>query len=257
MDIRERIVHLLRYTYMEQEWIYAMWLEGSDGTGSVDHLSDLDIVFDVEDGNEDRLLEMLERTLTIIGPLDYKYEGDKPDELLRYIVYHIEGTPSTLLLDITVQSHSRKYEFVIEDLGTVPTIIFDKKNVVRYCHLDHLKLEKELLSKLYHIEQTFNQQARAKKYTDRGLFLESFAYYQRYVLQPLVELIRIYHTPIGYYMHLIHISRDIPQDVLAELEPLYKVNSAEEIGLKIEQATEMFNALLPLVKEKLAHKTTN
>lgn len=125
MEIRERIVHLLRDTFIDQEWIYAMWLEGSDGTGSVDHLSDLDIVFDVEDGYEEQLLETLEKTLTAIGPLDYKYEGGKPDELLRYIVYHIEGTPSALLLDITVQSHSRKYEFVIEDLGTVPINIFD------------------------------------------------------------------------------------------------------------------------------------
>jgi hypothetical protein len=69
---------------------------------------------------------------------------------------------------------------------------------------------------------------------------EAFGYYQRYVLEPLIEVLRIAFSPAktGYYIKDIY--RDLPHEVTTGLEELFKVADISEFKQKISQADELF-----------------
>lgn len=87
----------------------------------------------------------------------------------------------------------------------------------------------------------YSQKSRAVKYTKRGLFLESLIYYQKYVLNPLVDVLRIIHTPFQAECFLVHASRDLPADVVLALENLYGVQTVQDIEERFHSADEMFH----------------
>ena len=60
------------------------------------------------------------------------------------------------------------------------------------------------------------------------------------VLQPLVEVLRIIHTPFQADCFLVHATRDFPAEVVAVLETLYGVKSVKEIAERIDLADELF-----------------
>ncbi|QSX06999.1 hypothetical protein JYG23_06315 [Sedimentibacter sp. zth1] len=36
MDIRDKIIYLLKNYFIDKDYVYAMWLKGSDGLGKAD-----------------------------------------------------------------------------------------------------------------------------------------------------------------------------------------------------------------------------
>lgn len=182
------------------------------------------------------MLSDLHQVLVALGELDHISEVTRPNAKLLHQVFHIWGTSEYLMLDVDIQSHSREFAFCYENRSEQPLVLFDKVQVIRFEHMDPKKLAAEVRDQLTSIAATFAQRSRAVKYTKRGLFLEALAYYQKYVLAPLVQLLRLQYAPLTSYNYLVHLSRDLPKDVVAELEELYSVRSANEIGQKIARA---------------------
>lgn len=247
---RGAVIQLIQDCFADDPRVYAFWLEGSDGTGTVDEFSDLDIVLDVEDGVEETILSELEVKLGELGELDLNYGPEHPDNGLWYKVYHIAGTAETLLLDVTVQSHSRSFEFIIENKNEIPKVIFDKQSVIRFGNLDSDQMRDNLEKRIRQLEGTFQQRIRAVKYAQKNQFLEAHAYYHKYVLNPLVEMIRIRHTPLIHDYYLVHISRHLPGHVLQQLEDLYKNSSTDDILANIERAVLWFHSISASLKQK-------
>ncbi|NIK80387.1 tetratricopeptide (TPR) repeat protein [Paenibacillus castaneae] len=240
---RDFIIESLKKGLEDCSYVNAFWLEGSDGTGKLDEFSDLDIVLNVADGFEEQALQQLEALLAAIGPLDLNYKEYKNDQQ-SYTVFHLLNTADSLFLDVSIQSQSHKYTFLREDTSVIPKVIFDKIGIIQYESLNQDKLHNQIQERLYHLENTFKQRGRAIKYAKRNKFLEAFAYYQKFVLTPLVELLRIKYAPIHYDYYLVQASRQLPVEVLDRLEHLYKVNSVTDIEAKIEIAARLFDQTL-------------
>jgi hypothetical protein len=81
------------------------------------------------------------------------------------------------------------------------------------------------------------------KYINRGLYLEAYAYYNRYVLEPLIDMLRILYTPANTVYYLIHISQHIPEECTARLEYYARIASLQDIRDKIQPAQEWFAKL--------------
>jgi hypothetical protein len=224
-----------------EDYILAVWLEGSDGTKSVDEYSDIDLVCYVKDGRVDDAVSRLDHTLNRIGQVDIAYEQPGRPANNRYKVYHLEETPESLLIDVTFQSESFPVSFLYEDKTVVPLVLVDKADVVKFQNADTVSYRSRLRSQLIQAQGIYSQRSRAVKYTKRGLFLESLIYYQKYVLQPLVEVLRIIHTPFQADYFLVHATRDLPADVVSVLETLYGVKSVKEIAERIDLADELFD----------------
>jgi hypothetical protein len=60
---------------------------------------------------------------------------------------------------------------------------------------------------------------------NRGHFLQTLAAYQKYVLVPLVEYIRLKYVPTKSGYNLAGIYGDLPKPIVKRLEDLYKIQS--------------------------------
>ena len=109
----------------------------------------------------------------------------------------------------------------------------------------------QLRSQLIQAKGAYSQRSRAVKYTKRGLFLESLAYYHKYVLHPLVDVLRIVHTPFQTDCFLVHATRDFPAEVVSMLENLYAVRTVEDIAERIKQAEDLFASAVAEAKISL------
>ncbi|MBP7992684.1 MAG: hypothetical protein KAZ30_03450 [Candidatus Magasanikbacteria bacterium] len=244
---RNDIVARLKAAFEPNPKVYAFWLEGSDSLGSVDKYSDLDIWFDVEDGHEQKIMKEVERVLKTLAPLDLVYHYNHSDPKIIQEHLHIKGTSEFLLLDICIQSHSRKAKFTKEMTHELPFPIFDKTKITKLYSLNQKAVNKEIAARVEHLRLEVAQSSRVKKYILRGQFLESWVYYNRWILGPLVELFRIKYAPLTRDMGLVHISNYLPKKELKQLESLYQVKSVKDIGTKSKKALQMCNSLLKVL----------
>lgn len=109
--IRNRIPEKISSELRRENYILAVWLEGSDGTKSVDEHSDIDLVCDAKEGFVDKAIFRLDTALNELGELDVAYEEHRRPSNNRYKVYHLADTPQSLLIDVTFQSESFAVSF--------------------------------------------------------------------------------------------------------------------------------------------------
>ncbi len=241
---RDTIIQTIKDGFIKDERVYALWLEGSDGTNTLDEYSDLDLVMDVEDGTEEGIFGRLEQMLGTLGELDLIVGPDRPGPKLMYKVYHLENTAPTLLLDVTIQSHSRQFAFDRKNEYEVPKVLFDKAGVIQYRDSEGMNAQTrrdKTYNRMKQLDGVFKQRIRAIKYVQRNHYLEAHAYYHKYVLNPLVELLRIRYTPLISDYYLVHISQHLPAEAVDQLEELYRNQSTSDISRNMERANAWFH----------------
>ena len=204
--------------------VYALWLEGSNATDTVDEFSDLDIGLSVKENYDDKVFEVIEHTLSCLGCLDWKWEVKLPFPDFRKKLYHLENTSEYLIIDVLVYGYGETVTFIQEDVIQKPRIIFDKANIIKFAPLDKTYLEEQLREHLIVVQNRFTQRSRVKKYVRRKRFLEAFLNYEMYVIEPLLDLIRIQYAPIHYASRPVQAFRYVPDEVLVKLETFYQVN---------------------------------
>lgn len=222
--------------------VYAYWLEGADAHGRVDKYSDIDIWIDVSDNYVSKAFVKIEKILSKLGKIDYSFEKEHNHPKIRQKFYHLKGTSEFLVIDICIQKHSRVFWYTYGYKDEKVKIIFDKSNVVNYKKLNKSKFDKEIKQKILKLDKSFIFfQMWVKKEANRKHFLQSFAAYQKYVLMPLVELIRLKYIPTKSGYNLAGISGDnIPQPIIKQLEDLYKISSIEDIKKKMKIANKLY-----------------
>ncbi|QHW35087.1 hypothetical protein GZH47_13560 [Paenibacillus rhizovicinus] len=253
MIARETILDAIVSTLGSEDYLLAIWLEGSDGTNSLDAYSDIDLVCYTKEGCTDEAFARLDLCLAELGPVDMTYEQPNRPNNNRYKVYHLQDSSEHLLLDVTMQSESFPVSFLKEDKTVVPVVLLDKAGVVTYQNIDRAAHRAQLRAQLDEALGVFSQRSRAVKYTQRGHFLEALIYYQKYVLNPLVDVLRIVYTPIQSDCFLVHASRDFPADVVRTLESLYGVKTVQDIAEGIDRAEEWFRRAAAKADEALAN----
>lgn len=244
---RQAIIDKIRESLEPLPFIYAMWLEGSDANGLLDAYSDLDIYVDFEDEYELAAYVAVEKALREISEIDYEYIMDHDHPKLRQRVYHLAGTSEYLLIDFCWQLHSRDKDegvFIKGSSVEAARVIFDKAGVVRYKDYDPKEFEESNLALLAESEHRYTQHSRVLKYVRRGTYLEAYAYYNRYVLEPLVNVLRIIYTPAYAYNHMIHITHHIPKSEAEKLAYFAQVSSLDDIELKTQSAGKWFKELV-------------
>jgi len=228
-------------------FIYALWLEGADATGMVDQYSDIDFWVDFEDEFEEQAIAAVETALSQLAPIDYKHVINHDHPKIRQRVYHLAGTSKYLMIDFCWQLHSRpsnEYSYQKDDPIENAKVIFDKADIIRYTAQDldmHLSHNRAMLDEAKYRR---TQHLRAEKYVHRGQYLEAYAYYNCYVLAPLIDLLRLIHTPAYADWYLVHISRHIPPCDRARLEYFAQVGSIDDIAERIALAGQWFDELV-------------
>ncbi|MEW8996223.1 nucleotidyltransferase family protein [Clostridium sp.] len=241
------IIEKLKEKLEPLEYIYAMWLEGSYATGSEDEYSDVDIYIDIKDEYENEAISIVENTLSEISELDYKYVMNHSHPKLRQRIYHLKGSSEYLMIDFCWQLHSRNKEefiYIRNSVIEAAKVIFDKSGVIQY--KDYNKTDYKLQNNriLEQCKYRYSQHDRVIKYVYRGKYLEGYAYYNKYVLEPLISMLRLIYTPSYTDYYLIHISQHIPQSEVEKLEFFAKISSIEDIAEKTKLAEIWFSELI-------------
>jgi hypothetical protein len=132
-------------------------------------------------------------------------------------------------------------------------VLFDKAGVVRYQPLDQNSLSAEVLERARHLERQLEVYPTfVRKEIERECFLEALGSYLRHVLEPLVEALRLKHSPTRRDFYLKHVSRDLPVEVVAELERLYRVQDLSDVKLRLPEALELLQEALAGGQERTA-----
>jgi len=246
---RNCIVNKLHEELEQLPFIYAFWLEGADAIGTTDEYSDIDFWVDFEDEYEEQAYKAVETALSELSEIDYKYVMRHDHPKIRQRIYHLAGTSEYLLIDFCWQLHSREqYAFYENDKIETAKVIFDKKNIIHYKPLDISAFSEQNQSRLEEAKYRRSQYVRAEKYVRRGHYLEAYAYYNRYVLEPIIDLLRLIYTPAYADYHLVHISQHIPEAERKRLEYFARTNSIDDIAEKVPQAGKWFDELSERVK---------
>jgi len=67
------------------------------------------------------------------------------------------------------------------------------------------------------------------------------------VLEPLIDLLRLIHTPAYANYYLVHISQHIPATERERLECFARIGSLDDITKRLPQAAEWFDELVEKV----------
>ena len=246
---RTAIIKKLHKTLEPLPFIYSFWLEGADANGTSDKYSDIDFWLDFEDEYEEQAYAAVENALSELAEIDYKYIMRHDHPKIRQRIYHLAGTSEYLMIDFCWQLHSReKYAFHENDKIETAKVIFDKKNIVSYKPLDLSDFTEANKSRLEEAKYRRSQHVRAEKYVRRGQYLEAYAYYNRYVLEPLTDILRLIYTPEYVDYGFCHISQHIPSGERERLEYFARIGSLDDIDEKIPQAAKWFDELAERVE---------
>lgn len=247
---RVSIIKAIEYGLKDNPAVFAFWLEGADSTDMVDRYSDIDVWLDVRDGEEQEIFEEVERVLSGLTLIDFSYESEHSHPKIRQKAVHLKGTSEYLMIDVCIQSHSRDYQF-IKGIGDDPLVIFNRGGI-RFRDAGEAELHQILVDRVHHIKNIFSQQMRVLSKVERGEFLEAWMYYSKWTLQPLAELLRIRYAPHKYDHYFKHVHRDLPGEVVSQLEDLTRIKNLEDIKRGIARASELFKDNLNEVEKDLA-----
>jgi predicted nucleotidyltransferase len=240
MITEKKITEALKNELLPLPYVYAFWIEGSYAMGYADDYSDIDYWIDVDDEFVREALEHVENVLNSLGELDERDETGNEHPKLGQIVYHIKESNPYLVLDFNWQLHSRdrkEYHYIENDIVEGALVIFDKDNVIQFEEANEQEIERNKLQCIRECDYRYGQHLRVNKYIQRGTFCESYAYYNKYVIEPLIILLRLKYTPLYPYHYLLHISMHMPQDIVSRIEKLIQVSTLDdlEMGIKISE----------------------
>lgn len=248
---RNNIIKSLKTALEPLPYAYALWLEGADASGTVDEYSDLDFWLDFEDEFEAQIISDVEAAISSLGTIDFKYIMNHEHPKIRQRIYHLSGTSEYLMIDFCWQLHSRAQngdDFLIkDDKIEAAKIIFDKANVVRYKDYDPADFSKANAKRFNECKYRYSQHNRVIKYVRRGLYAEAYAFYNKYVVEPLVDMLRLIYTPAHADYYLVHISHHIPAQELWRLEYFLRIATLDDIENKTREAQQWFNELVSRV----------
>lgn len=252
MPDRNDIIAALTEGLRPLGYAYAFWLEGADASGLVDEYSDLDFWLDFEDGEEEAAYRAVEQILTGVAPLDGLEAMRHGHPQIRQRVYHLTGTPDSLAIDFCFQLHSRPADecvFIKGNRVESAKVLFDKTGVVRFIDDEPGRYAERNAGIVAEAACRYRQLARAEKYLHRGLYLEASAYYNRYVFEPLVSLVRLLYTPANADYGLIHISHHVPAEIKEKLEYFAQGASIDAMAERLPKAKAWFSELFGRYEE--------
>jgi hypothetical protein len=236
LAVRQTLLTELRAALEPLPSVYAAWLEGADASRRADDYSDLDLWLDVQPGQEENTFGVVRNVVQCFGSLDVEQIRTHPHPLIQQRFYHSRGLPRFLFVDVCVQTHGREVTFGPADVF-LP--LFDRGGVLRRA----ASPVPDVGAQVARLLEGRWRSVLVEKELARGHILEALAYYHVEVLEPLVRLLRLRHSPDKGDYGLKHVSADLPAADVQRLEALYDRTRPSELREGMEQAHEWMDAL--------------
>lgn len=242
---REQVLQLLVEKLEPLDYTQALWEGGAAAFNRQDEWSDIDIHLVVDDDHVEDAFIIVDRALESLSPIDLKYELPQPTwHGHAQAFYRLELGGRFLIIDLVVIQLSHPEKYLEPELHGQAVVHFDKSAVVHPPPFDWDAHHEKLKERLASLRMTFDLfQFLTLKELNRGNDLEAISFYYRFTLNPLVELLRIKHTPARYNFYTRHIHYDLPAEVINELRELFFILDLDDLRAKRERAERWFYEL--------------
>jgi hypothetical protein len=239
---RQTIIHALSDAYFRMPFIHALWEGGSAAFNRVDEFSDLDLHAIIDDEHIREVFELTETTLAGLSPITLKYEVPEPTwHGHSQTFYRLRDTSKYFMVDLALMKLSNPNRFLEPEMHGQARVLFDKSGLVVPPVFDWERLEKSLRERLAHLRTFFDLfEVVVEKEILRSNPLDAQAFYQRFTIQPLVEVLRMKYDPPRYQFHMRYLYYDLPQPVAHALEELVFPVDLLDLAQKRQRALAWF-----------------
>ena len=249
---RQQIITALIGALQPLDYVHAMWEGGSAAFDRLDEWSDIDLQFDVEDDKVEETFRAVQEALEQLSLIDLQYRTPAlPWPGIFQIFYRLSLAGPYLLIDTAVIQHSAPDKLLDEPLHGKAIFYFDKIGVSQQPGFDWAALQERLGKRVEQLRTTFDlYQCMVTKEIYRQHPLDALMFYNSCTLRPLVEALRIVHTPArhGFGIHYAYV--DLPAEVSQRLERLYFVRDLADIASKRAEAEAWFYQVMEQIQEK-------
>ena len=249
---REQVLQVLVENLEPLDYSRALWEGGAAAFNRQDEWSDIDLHLVVDDEHVNEAFAVVDSALETLSPIDLKYELPQPTcHCHAQAFYRLEHGGRFLIVDLVVMQLSHPEKYLETELHGQAVVHFDKSNVVQPTEFDWVTHYEMLKKRLPTLCVTFDLfQFLTLKEINRGNDLEAISFYYRFTLNPLVEVLRIKHTPARYNFSTRHIHYDLPQETIRELRELFFVEHLDDLRSKQIRAEGWFYKILNGLSEE-------
>ena len=242
----ETIIDALRQAVEPLPYVQAMWEGGAAAFERMDTWSDIDLYVVADDDQVSEALAVIETTLEDVAGIDLRYELPPPTWHGHVqLFYRLQRASPYLMVDLLVMALSAPEKFMESDIHGQLVVHFDKVGVVEQAPQDTEERQEAIKAWLQQMQVWFEiARILPRKELNRGNNLEALTYYRNHTLRPLMQILRIKHSPAHYRFHTRYVYYELPPAVVARLEPLFFVHDAQDLAIKQDEAEMWFRQLM-------------
>jgi len=235
---REFLLSRIQTFVDDRNDVLAAWEGGSAAFGRADTFSDIDISL-LTNGDISVLQELFELYVKESLGVKYLYRIPMPTwhgGAQTFIL--CENCPPTLLIDITIFTSESKMLFLEPEIHGNSRFIKDTVQLSENIpHLDFIQQKSKIQNRYKSIRDSFELFCGfAEKELQRNKPIEAFAFYQAFILRPLIELLRMKYSPERFDFHSRLLYSDLPEEITVNLEELYFCGSKIHLQKNINEA---------------------
>ncbi|MGZ3424458.1 MAG: nucleotidyltransferase domain-containing protein, partial [Polyangiales bacterium] len=241
---REALIARLNELLSPLPFVRAAWIAGSEAFGEADVWSDVDLNVDASRGHVEDVFGAVESALDIAAIWrvpEPTWHGH------RQRFYRLRDASAFLLLDLAIMEEgSTSPRFDEKEIHGTPRILFDKAGVASVRSLDQASHEAKLRARFETLRArtAVFDDVLVQKELARGHDLDALVFYLRFVVDPLIELLRMKHRPARYDWGPRYLFRDLPPELVSEVTSLYFVRDLADLREKLPRAMAMLREQL-------------
>lgn len=209
--------------------VFALWEGGSASFGRTDEFSDIDLSAVVEPGQVESVIQAVRSALSELSPIgaEYRqrtYHGDPQ------VFWQFRDTSEFSFVDMDFVEGRTKPLRIDPGIHGVPIVHIDRGEwieIVEESPADRGRRIRETVERIASVQGL--QRTLVEKHIRRGNVLEAYGEYQRALIRPLIELLRLKHCPERSSFHTTYISKDLPPEIVAKLQPLVMPGSIDAV----------------------------
>jgi len=226
--------------------VLAVWEGGAAAFGRVDRWSDIDLYVLVRDGMQDEAFVAVEKGLERISGIKVKYgipDTGWPGVFQAF--YKVKGASDYLILDLAVVTPGSSEKFLDVEVHGEPVFHLLRSDDIVPTHIDPTAFADRIrvrIARLRARDKVFS--VVVQKEINRGNLIEALDLYRVVVLEPLIEVLRMQHSPYHYDFKTRYIYHELPKDVNSRLEDLYIIRDLRDLQDKYRLALGWYREVL-------------
>ena len=238
---RSQLLRVLHQVLLRIDAVDAAWEGGSAAFGSEDELSDIDVVAVVADDAIESTFTQVEAALHSLSPVTLRYDVPGTVGFVQKF-YRLRDAGEFHVVDLVFIRRSDPLLFREVELHGHGRTWFDRRGILVESHLDVAHDMGQARARVPTLAAAFGMfQHIVTKERLRGRAVDALVFYQAMTWRPLVEALRLLHSPQRRIFGPRYLTRDLPASVCSRIESLAFVRDLSDLAAKHESACSWFD----------------